>query len=480
MKKQTIIDKLKSDAHVFVIPTRARTVVLLVLAAAGLFLYSYVISLNLVIPLFLLCAASYLIAVRRELARPFELLHVALLYVLIVAAGYLVKTHGFSDLWIPFSVIPMLAVLLFNDRMLTFFLTVASAVTIAPLTDEPMYMAVLFLISGLLAGILVFGARGRKPVIGAGIIIGAAQVLAFFLIEKGSMLYPQRYLYFFLNGVISGIFVLGVLSIFESLFGTITNISLLEMADFNNPLLNRLMLEAPGTYHHSLIVGNLSEAACKAVGANALLARIGAYYHDIGKLQKSEYFTENQSMQQNVHETLAPNMSKLVIMNHIKEGMDLAKKYRLNRRITDFIQQHHGTSLVYFFYRRALESSQMHEEVTEEGFRYPGPRPKTKEIAVVLLADSVEAATRALKEPTPPQIEETVHKIINNKFIDGQLDECDLTLKDLEIIAGVFSHILSGMYHSRVNYPEAGRENNHKEPPKENPHQSPGNHAGNP
>jgi hypothetical protein len=249
----------------------------------------------------------------------------------------------------------------------------------------------------------------------------------------------------------------------------------LELADFNNPLLNRLMLEAPGTYHHSLIVGNLSEAACKAIGANALLARIGAYYHDIGKLQKPEYFTENQDMKDNVHEDLAPNMSKLVIMNHIKEGVELAQKYRLNPRIIDFIQQHHGKSLVYFFYRRALEDAAIQEAITEEGFRYPGPKPSSKETAVVLLADSVEAATRTLKEPTAAHIKETVHKIINNKFIDTQLDECDLTLKDMEIISQVFEHILSGIYHSRVHYPEARSENNHKKSSKEDSHQPPEN-----
>jgi putative nucleotidyltransferase with HDIG domain len=217
-----------------------------------------------------------------------------------------------------------------------------------------------------------------------------------------------------------------------------------------------MILEAPGTYHHSLVVGNLSEAACGAVGANALLARIGAYYHDIGKLQKPDYFSENQNIKESRHDSLTPTMSKLVIMNHVKEGVELAGRYRLNPRIIDFIIQHHGNSLVYYFYRRALESLEEDQEIREEGFRYPGPKPSTKETAVVLLADSVEAAARALKEPTPAKIEELVHKIINNKFIDGQLDECDLTLKDLEKISALFIHILSGIYHGRITYPEGG------------------------
>jgi putative nucleotidyltransferase with HDIG domain len=279
----------------------------------------------------------------------------------------------------------------------------------------------------------------------------------------------QNYLILFLNGLISSIIVLGVLPIFEYLFKTVTNISLLELADFNHPVLQRLILEAPGTYHHSLIVGNLSEAACSSVGAHALLARVGAYYHDIGKLSKPEYFSENQNISESKHDALSPTISKMVIMNHVKEGEDLAKKYKLNSSLMDFILQHHGTSLVFYFYRKALENIEENQQIREEGFRYPGPRPKTKETAIVLLADSVEAASRALKDPTPAKIEEVVHKVINNKFIDGQLDECDLTLKDLEKISSVFIRILSGIYHSRTIYPEGEKsEYSHKKSAKEN------------
>jgi membrane-associated HD superfamily phosphohydrolase len=185
-------------------------------------------------------------------------------------------------------------------------------------------------------------------------------------------------------------------------------------------------------------------------------------------MEKAEYFSENQDALASKHDTLSPSMSKLIIMNHVKEGVDLAKKYRLSPVLIDFIAQHHGNSLVYYFYRRALEEGlEENQEVEEEPFRYPGPKPSTKETAIVLLADSVEAATRTLKEPSPSKIEEMVHKIINNKFIDGQLDECDLTLKDLEIIAAVFIRILSGIYHVRVSYPEEPRSDNHKKSPKE-------------
>jgi putative nucleotidyltransferase with HDIG domain len=181
---------------------------------------------------------------------------------------------------------------------------------------------------------------------------------------------------------------------------------------------------------------------------------VGAYYHDIGKLEKPEYFSENQDKWTSKHEELSASMSKLVIMDHVKAGAELARKNRLNHAIIDFIMQHHGTSLVYYFYRRALERTEDNEEVKEEVFRYPGPKPMTKEAAIVLLADSVEAACRSLEEPTAERISDLIHRIINNKFIDGQLDSCDLTLKDLEKISAIFIHILAAFYHTRIDYPE--------------------------
>jgi len=466
MKKQIIVEKLKLNPQLLGISNRMAGISAYVLGAIGLFAFSYLIRLNLVVPVFLLVVVSYLKFMRRELKYSYNLLQISFLYLIIFSSGYFIVTKGFSPLLIPFAVVPMLVALLFNDRILTFIITVTGAITISHFSPDPDNIGLMFLTSGLVSGILVFGARRRNTIITCGLAVGLVQALSFFLIEHLSFVDPARYLILILNGLASAVIVLGVLPIFESLFGRITSIELQELA-FNNPILNRLVMEAPGTYHHSQTVGELSEAACKAIGANSLLARIGAYYHDIGKLQKPEYFTENQDIKENVHDDLAPSMSKLVIMNHIKEGVELARKYRLNPRIIDFIQQHHGKSLVYFFYRRALEDTATQEAITEDGFRYPGPKPSTKETAVVLLADSVEAATRGLKEPTAAHIEETVHKIINNKFIDTQLDECELSLKDLEIISKVFGHILSGIHHSRINYPEARIENIHKKPAKE-------------
>lgn len=425
---------------------------------AALFGVSAILDLNLSVPLFLLCLIIYLKYLHADLTlRPYRLINLTFLFVIIITVSLAVIKQGrdIALLLLPFSIVPMLAVLLFNDLVIALLLTLASAVALSSMWSRPAELAMLFMVSGMAGALMVYGARKSMTIIIAGFAVGIIQVVVFVFTRAMNLVDPYQYVFLFLNGIISGIVCVGILPIFEFLFGTITNIRLLELADFNHPLLNRLMLEAPGTYHHSLIVGNLSEAASRAVGANSLLARIGAYYHDIGKLTKPGYFSENQCVVGNVHESLAPNMSKLVIMNHVKEGVELAKEYRLNPHIVDFIRQHHGTSLVYFFYRKALENGQEQAGVKEDVFRYPGPKPTTKEAAIVLLADSVEAATRALKEPTLAKMEELVHKIINNKFIDGQLDECDLTLKDLEKISQVFIHILTGISHTRVHYPEA-------------------------
>jgi len=425
------------------------------LGIASLFILSYILQINLTVPLFLALLAAYfmfLLPIPQEKGR--NLLNLTLLFVIIFVTSYFLIRNGRSIYYIPFSLIPMLATLLFSDLRISLLLTVASAVSVSSIAGMHYYLAILFLISGLVASIFALGSRRRIVIIRAGFITGLAQALVLFLVDRFLPAEPAKYLILLINGVVSSILVLGVLPVFEYLFRTPTDISLLELADFDQPLLKRMIMEAPGTYHHSLVVGNLSEAACQAIGAHALLARIGAYYHDIGKLHKPNYFNENQALPDNKHESLTPTMSKMVIMNHVKEGEELAKRYKLNSRLVDFICQHHGTSLVYFFYRRALENIEDEGKVQEEGFRYPGPKPATKETAVVLLADSVEAAMRSLKDPGPAKIEELVHKIINNKFIDGQLDSCDLTLRDLEKISAVFVRILSGIYHSRVTYPE--------------------------
>jgi hypothetical protein len=416
-----------------------------------IFLFSYVVRINLSIPFFLILL--YLCFYQRfTKIKNASLSSLSFLFLISYCLGNYLIIQGLSFYFIPIAIIPMLSVLLFNNLEVAYFLSLGTCISLASLTPEPFKAAFILMISCACAILLVNKARKRSQVIRTGIISGILQLISLILLENLWINHPQRYLIILINGLLSGVITLGILPFFEYILQTVTNISLLELADFNHPILQRLVLEAPGTYHHSLVVGNLSDSACLAVGANGLLARIGAYYHDIGKLQKPEYFIENQNIKKNAHDELTPTMSKLIIMNHIKEGLELAKKYSLSPVLLDFIQQHHGNSLVYYFYRRALEGKEENQEVAEEGFRYPGPKPNTKETAIVLLADSVEAATRSLKDPTPDKIEEIVHKIINNKFIDGQLDECELTLNDIEKISSVFSKILSGMYHSRVNY----------------------------
>jgi len=436
------------------------------------FLIGFILGVNAAVSLFLVCMYIYIRFSRINLKK-LGLANITLLFLVIFASSFFFIQNNLPTYFMPFSIAPMLCILLFDNMGAAFLITLALSVSIASLSSRPFPLLLLFLISGIFAIILAKGARKRVTIIRAGFILGIVQVLSLIFIERFSLSSPYRYSGLFLNGVVSSVIVLGILPVFEYLFKTFTNISLLELADFNHPLLQRLILEAPGTYHHSLMVGNLCENACNVVGANALLARIGAYYHDIGKLSKPDYFSENQCVQESKHDTLTPTMSRLIIMNHVKEGVELAKKYKLNPALIDFIQQHHGTGLVYYFYRRALENLDYDQEIKDDVYRYPGPKPSTKEAAIVLLADSVEASTRSLKDPNQPKIEEMVHKVINNKFIEGQLDECDLTLKDLEKISAVFIRILGAIYHSRVIYPEESRsENNHKKFPKENSHQS--------
>jgi putative nucleotidyltransferase with HDIG domain len=241
-------------------------------------------------------------------------------------------------------------------------------------------------------------------------------------------------------------------------FGFTTDIKLLELSSLDQPVLRDLMVNAPGTYHHSVVVSNMVEATAESIQANPLLAKVSAYYHDIGKITKPLYFVENQMKGENRHEKLAPSMSSLILISHVKDGVELAKKHRLGREIIDIIQQHHGTGLISFFYQKAKDQNGRKGAKTvpvkEQDYRYPGPKPQTKEAGLVLLADAVEAASRTLGEPTPARIKGMVQKIINNLFSDGQLDECELTLKDLNQIAMSFTKTLSGIFHSRIDYPE--------------------------
>ena len=322
---------------------------------------------------------------------------------------------------------------------------------------------VYFLIGSLLAAYGVRNCRERSVLIKTGMKVGLLNIVMALSIlslygNPYSLLGAVSVVSGFLGGVLAGVIATGFLPLIEIIFGFTTDIKLLELSSLDQPILKDLMVNAPGSYHHSVMVSNMVEATAESINANPLLAKVSAYYHDIGKINKPLYFVENQVKGDNKHEKLAPSMSSLILISHVKDGVELAKQHRLGREIIDIIQQHHGTSLISYFYQKAKEQIKKRgsrsSPVKEEDFRYPGPKPQTKEAGLVLVADAVEAASRTLVNPTPARIQGMVQKIINNIFSDGQLDDCELTLKDLNLIAKTFSKTLSGIFHSRIEYPE--------------------------
>jgi cyclic-di-AMP phosphodiesterase PgpH len=344
--------------------------------------------------------------------------------------------------------------------------------------DKPFPLFIYFVIAGLMGVWGVKSCRRRNALIQTGLIISLANialVTAFKLLEfpfTGNDLLIG-WAFALGGGVLTGVLALGLTPIMESLFSYSSNIRLLELLNLDQPVLKELMLIAPGTYHHSMVVGQMVEAAAETIGANPMLAKAAAFYHDIGKIKKPAYFVENQMGGENKHEKLAPSMSSLILISHVKDGVDLARKHRLGEIIVDIIGQHHGTNLINYFHHKAKTQAADPAKVKMEDYRYPGPRPQTKEAGLVLLADQVEAASRTLTEPNPARIQGMVQKIINNIFADGQLDECELTLKDLHHIARSFNKILSGIFHQRIQYPQAvdkkkSHEDLDKQPPKKN------------
>ena len=328
----------------------------------------------------------------------------------------------------------------------------------ALMLPKPFPLFLYFILAGLAGVWGVKNGRHRGALIQAGLaitVVNLAMVSAFKLLE-----YPLGFQDLFIGqafalggGLLTGILALGLTPIMEGGFRYTSNIRLLEILNLDQPILKELMLVAPGTYHHSLVVGQMVEAAAAAIDANPLLSKAAAYYHDIGKIKKPVYFVENQVGGVNKHEKLAPSMSSLILVSHVKDGVDLAHKHKLGEAIENIIQQHHGTSLITYFYHKAKTQADNPHKVKIDDFRYPGPRPQTKEAGLVLLADQVEAASKSLNDPTPARIQGLVQKIINSVFADGQLDECELTLKDLHLIAKNFNKILSGIFHQRIDYP---------------------------
>lgn len=342
-----------------------------------------------------------------------------------------------------------------SDLGLALLVNLVLAVSISFIDKGNLEYMYMMIVSGSLVCFFSKKANQRNRLTAVGIY---ASIINVFVVLSISMINRVSFsdcivdcIYAFLNGIISIILTIGMLPFLETVFNIITPMRLLELSNPDQPLLKRLLLEAPGTYHHSLMVGNLAEEATHAIGGNPLLARVGAYYHDIGKLKRPNFFMENQSSE-NPHDKMLPNLSALVITSHTEDGAKLAKKYKLPVPIINLIVEHHGTTKLVYFYHKAKKMEK--EEVKEENFRYKGPKPSTKEAAVVMLADSVEAAVRSMTDKTEGKIEGYIRKIIKDKLNDGQFDLCNLTLKDMNNIAKAFMRVLSGYFHEREEYPK--------------------------
>ena len=353
---------------------------------------------------------------------------------------------------LPTAMGTMLIATLFNANLAIFFDGIF-AVMVGVLTGEVEF-GILAATSGLVGAVVIARLTQRNDLYKAALyvaIINALVVASLGFLNKTTtevILYGMAF--GVLGGVFSAILTLGLLPFIESVFGVTTSIKLLELSNPNQPLLKKLMLEAPGTYHHSIMVGNLGESAAEAVGANGLIVRVGAYYHDIGKIKRPYFFSENQLNGENPHDKISPTLSALIISSHVKDGVEMAKEAKLPPMIIDMIAQHHGNSLISFFYQEAKEGD---EEVREEDYRYGQPKPQTKEAAILMMADTIEAAVRKKKDATPGQIEGFIHNLLKNKLNDGQFDECDLTFKDVNKVAAAFTRVVNGMYHKRVEYP---------------------------
>lgn len=354
---------------------------------------------------------------------------------------------------IPTSVGAMLAMILFGFRV-SFLVSLYTAVFFGIALGFNLQMLLLSLLTSIMAGYCMKNIRYRWDFVKAilpvflvyGLMIVILEAVGYHFSPVGLM---QNLGLALVNCIASTVVVMMSVIVFENLFDIATDMTLIELSDMNNPVLKRLSIEAAGTYNHSVLVGNLAESAAEKIGANSLLARVASYYHDIGKIEKADYFIENASPNdKSRHTRLAPTMSALIISSHVKDGVELARASKLPRVIRDAILQHHGSSTVSFFFEKA-RAQDPHNQVQEESFRYPGPVPQTRENAIIMLADAVEAASRSLGTSSPKLLRELVRKIIRDKFTSGQLDQCDLTLRDLDLIIDGFMPILQGIFHSR-------------------------------
>ncbi|TWT09095.1 HD family phosphohydrolase [Planomicrobium sp. CPCC 101079] len=362
----------------------------------------------------------------------------------------------------PTALAGMLVCLLANERyavFVSFFIAVSAGIMLQGDYAELVEMdVVLYILVGGITGIYLTERDDKRAhLLQASLVVAAVNALyvGFYLLMGQSQYDWSEIGFYFaaalVSGIASGALTIGLLPFFESIFRKLSAIRLIELANPNHPLLKKILMETPGTYHHSVMVANLADASCEAIGANGLLARVGCYYHDIGKTKMPQFFIENQMNIPNPHDAIPPDTSRDIILAHGKQGADILKKHKMPKEIVDIAMQHHGTSLLKFFYHKEKEKN---PEVDEGLYRYAGPKPQTKEIAVVSIADSIEAAVRSMKEPTSEKIKNLVDAIVEDKLKDGQFDECDLTMKELKTVKKVMCETLNGTFHTRIEYPK--------------------------
>ncbi|MFA4921492.1 MAG: HDIG domain-containing metalloprotein [Candidatus Neomarinimicrobiota bacterium] len=407
---------------------------------------------------------TFLFAYRTDIVtNPKKVLLIGIIFVIQAAfTAILVNRFKISEYTIPITLAAMSLTILFDSR--TAF---AGVVTICLIIGAQLGGNLNFIITSVFVSTFAIYAvrtlRKRSQVFKSIIFIVLGYGLAIFITEMLKFSDWQdilnNFFYAAINGVFAPFLAYGIIGLLENIFGITTDLTLLELADFNHPLLKLLSREATGTFTHCVTVGNLAEAAADTIGANALLARVGSYYHDIGKLGKPEYFIENQAFDYNRHDKLAPNLSAIIVLNHVKEGLRLANEYKLPKAIQEFIPSHHGTTRVEYFYNKARKKAADPEDINDADFRYPGPKPRTKETGIVMICETIEAVCRSLDKPTMATIEKVVDSVIEKRLKEGQFDECPLTLADLKKIKGDIKEgtgilpILRGIHHLRVEYP---------------------------
>ncbi|MDM1002470.1 HD family phosphohydrolase [Clostridium perfringens] len=422
-------------------------------SASGIYIY---IALGILVIIVMYLQYGYIHKYYPNINKEFS--KIVMISILNVFPVILARLFGMmSNYIIPLACMPMLITLLLNYKISLVF-SMLNVILIGGAVGFNPNIIILAILNVVLGGTLLRKMQQRNDILYSSITVAVLSSILTFsvgtLTTNNFMEILADSTFAAAGAILSGILTIGVLPFFESTFDIVTNAKLLELSNPNNPLLKKLLMEAPGTYHHSILVANLAELAAEQVGGNPLLARIGAYYHDVGKTKRPYFFRENQFGKKNPHDRLKPEVSSKIIISHVKDGSELAKEYNLPKTIHDFIVTHHGETLVKYFYLTVKNNSENPDEVKEEDFKYPGPKPMSKEQGIVMLADSTEAAVRSINEPTEEKIEKMVNNIIDDKLATGQLDNCDLTLRDISKIKKCFLKALNGIHHERIEYPD--------------------------